>query len=478
MEKTNSKFRTEKDALGSVKVPKEAYFGSYTARSKKNFQISTLTAPNVFRESLGTVKLAAAKSNYSLGLLTKKEYEAIEKACEEFISGKFNEEFTLDIFQAGAGTSYNMNANEIIANRANELLKGTKGEYEFIHPNNQVNLAQSTNDVIPTATKIAALTLIPNLIKEIKDLEKEIGKNQIQYKNLVKAGRTHLQDAVPITVGQELDSFREAIKKSQKFIEEQSKELQVLGIGGTAVGTGINTDPMYKKLIINNLSLLTGIKFTKANNSTEIANNMNSFMNFSSSLRSLAINLINISQNLMLMNMGPKTGISEVSLPEVQPGSSIMPGKINPSIPEATIMTCLQVLGNDKTIEEAASKSQFELNVMCPIIMYNLLQSIEIITNATRTFREKCIKDLKYNKERIEKLLEKSLCNATSLVPYLGYQKTAEVVKSALKNESTLKEELVNQGLFTKNELKDLLSKEQTTTPSRINKKLIRKSLN
>jgi aspartate ammonia-lyase len=467
--------RTENDFLGSIKVPKDVYYGSSTARAIKNFQISNFSAPDIFRKALGMVKHAAIKSNTTLGLFTRKQANAMQTATKEFIDGKFTGEFNLDVFQAGAGTSYNMNANEIIANRANEILGGKKGKYEYIHPNNHVNFAQSTNDVIPTATRIAALLLLPDLLEELTTLEEEIGKKQIIYKDLLKVGRTHLQDAVPITFGQELDSFREALKKSREFIQSQSKSFQILGIGGTAIGTGINTDPLYKKLMINNLSKLLGIQFSRAKNSTELTNNMNVFMNFSATLRSLATDLINICSNLKLLSMGPKAGISEISLPEIQPGSSIMPGKINPSIPEAVIMTCLHVLGSDKTIELAAQRSQFELNVMCPLIMFKLLESIQLLTNALKSLRTFCIKGLKANDKQMGRLLEKSLCNATALVPYIGYHETADVVKTALRKGITIKEELLARKLFTKKELAELLAPSLTTTPSKIKRKLQKK---
>lgn len=405
---------------------------TFTAKAKKNFQISGITAPEIFQKSLGMVKLAAAKANSDLKLLNSKQGKAIQKACQEFIELKFTRDFTLDIFQAGAGTSYNMNANEVIADRAK------------VHPNDHVNMGQSSNDVIPTATRIAALLMLPSLLNEIKNLEKEISKKAQAYKNTIKVGRTHLQDAVPITFGQEFDSYKEALKKSRLFIEEQAKNLQILGIGGTAVGTGLNAHPKFKNLTIKHLSKLTGIKFNSAKNLTETTNNMAPFLNFSSTLRSLAINLINLANDLKLMNMGPKAGINEISLPKVQPGSSIMPGKINPSIPEAIEMVCFQVLGNDKTIESAAQKSQFELNVFCPIIMYNLLQSMQILTNGIKTLADLCIKGLKVNKERVKELYDQSLCEATALSAKLGYDKTAKLVKSALKNGTTVKEELKN----------------------------------
>lgn len=439
--------RTETDSLGKVQIPADAYYGSTTGRAKKNFQISGLTASKVFREALGVVKLSAAQANSSLKLLNSNQKSAIIKACSEFVDGKFAIEFDLDIFQAGAGTSYNMNANEIIANRANELLGGKKGQYKFVHPNNHVNMAQSTNDVIPTVTRIAALLMLPQLLAEIAKLEKELEKKSGEYAKITKVGRTHLQDAVPITFGQEFDAYKEAIKKSREFIMREAEQLQILGIGGTAVGTGINAHPQYKKLMVKNLSRLTGINFTSANNLTETSNNMNIFLNFSAALRSLAVNLLNLCGDLKLMNMGPKAGLNEITLPAVQPGSSIMPGKVNPSIVECLEMICMQVLGNDRVIELASQKSQFELNVFCPIIMHNLFQSMAILTNGIKTLTEFCLKDLKVNIERVKKLFEESLCTATALVPHLGYAMTAEIVKAAQKNNTTIREEVLKRKL-------------------------------
>ncbi len=466
--------RKEKDSLGEIEVPKDSYFGAFTTRAQKNFQISGLTAPESFRKALGTVKLAAAISNSSLKLLNKSQSEAIRKAAQEFIDGKFDHDFTLDIFQAGAGTSYNMNCNEIIANRANELLKGKKGEYKFINPNNHVNLGQSTNDIIPTATRLAILFQLPELAVNLENLEKEFAKKSKEYAKIAKVGRTHLQDAVPITFGQVFDSYREALQKSREFIMEQANKLKILGIGGTAVGTGINTAPGYQKLMIKNLSDLTKISFSAAKNLTEIANNMNTFLNFSASLRSLAVNLLNISSDIKLMNMGPKAGLAEISIPEVQEGSSIMPGKVNPSIPECLEMICIDVLGNDHTVSLSAQKSHFELNVMCPIIMQKILFSMQILTNGLATFNNFCIKGLKVNKETVAKELDESLAFATALAPYLGYRLTAEIVKTALKNGNTLKEEVLKRKLYTEKELSQILSIENTTNPAKIFKNLIR----
>jgi aspartate ammonia-lyase len=307
-------------------------------------------------------------------------------------------------------------------------------------------------------------------------LEQELNKKTKQYSNLVKVGRTHLQDAVPITFGQEFDAYKEALTKSKKFIIQQSKELKILGIGGTALGTGINTDPQYRPLIIKKLSEIIKIKFKSANNLTESANNMNSFMNFSAALRSLATNLLNLSEDLKLMNMGPKAGLGEIDLPAVQPGSSIMPGKINPSIPECIDMVSMQVAGNDKVIELAAQKSHFELNVYCPIIMHNILQSMTILTNGTKTIREKAIKNLRINEKKVQEDFDNSLVLATTLAPYIGYPKTAEIVKESLKKGTSLKEEILNKKLYNKKELSELLSVKKTTQPTKIDKRFIKKA--
>jgi aspartate ammonia-lyase len=467
---TNKKTRTEKDFLGDILVPSDSYYGSHTARAKANFNISGITAPNAFRKALCLIKLAAAKTNAQLKLLDGKAEKAIVMACEEFMDGKFDKEFTVDVFQAGAGTSYNMNINEILANRANELLGGRKGEYKPVHPNNHVNMSQSSNDVTPTATRLAILLILPALIKELKELENVIGKKQKQYSKVLKVGRTHLQDAVPITVGQELDSYRQALEKSRLFIEERSKDLKILGIGGTAVGTGITADPDYKKVMINNLKKLTGINFVKTKNATETANNMNSFVNFSATLRSLSINLLNISEDLKIMNMGPKAGLNEINLPPAQPGSSIMPGKVNPSVLECVDMIAVQVMGNDKVIELSAQKSHFELNVMCPIIMHNILQSLEILTNGLSLLRTKCLAELEYDTKTIKNLFENSLVIATALVPYIGYELTADIVKSALKKNIRVKEELASRKIFTSQEIEKIFSLEAITNPVKIKK--------
>ncbi len=466
MPNTN-KFRSETDSMGELKVPQEAYFGAFTVRAAENFQISDLKAASFFKTALALVKLSAAQTNCKLRIITKKQETAIIKAAQEFIAGKFDQDFTLDIFQAGAGTSYNMNINEILANRANEILGGKKGTYEFVHPNDHVNQSQSTNDVIPTASRVAALLAISGLLKELKTTTNEFAKIAKKESKTLKVGRTHLQDAVPITLGQEFDSYKEALTKTATMIELLKKDLHILGIGGTAVGTGINTDPSYQKSIVQNLAKNSKLKLIPGKNLTELANNMNSFVGLSSSLRALAINLLNISGDLKMMNMGPKAGLMEITLPPVQPGSSIMPGKVNPSILEALDMICFQVIGADHTIELAAARSQFDLNVYCPIIIHNLLTQIQILTNGLKMLREKALQKLEINRSHIKKTFEESLCTGTALAPYIGYNQTADVIKTALKKGTTIRAEILNRKLLDAKKLDLILSAEATTKPSK-----------
>jgi aspartate ammonia-lyase len=425
----SSKTRTEKDSLGQLKVPADAYFGIFTTRALGNFQISNMRAPAIFRRSLGLVKSAAAQANTSLKQLEPRIGKIIIKAAEEFAEGKFDTDFRLDVIQAGAGTPFNMNANEIIANRANVSLKAKLGTNKPIHPNNHVNLGQSSNDVNPSTTKVAILLQLPALLTEAKKLEKSLATKASQFKSIKKVGRTHLQDAVPIPLGQEFDAYSRAITRSRTLIEKVSEDLYELSLGGTAVGTGILAHPKFKKTIVANLSKLTGLKLKSAQNLTEAANNYMPFSDFSSTLTSLSSNLFRIAMDLKFLGSGPNAGLAELKLPTVQPGSSIMPGKVNPSIPESVEMAHYQVSGNHETVRLAAMHGQLELNSNCPIIMYNILQSIEILTNICTTFRTRCIDGLTADKKRIKELYDNSLCEATALVPKLGYDKVAEMVK-------------------------------------------------
>ena len=464
--------RTEHDALGSVQVPKDAYYGSFTVRAHENFQISGIQASASFRKALAYVKKAAAQTNAQLGELQKNHAAAIIKAADEFIDGKYDDQYTLDVFQAGAGTPFNMNLNEILANRANEILGGKKGEYKPITPNNHVNWGQSSNDTIPTAIRIAALMEIKELLPEVKKLSQSFFKKGRQFKNIIKVGRTHLQDAVPITLGQEFDAYGSAIRRSHDIIKESFDHLREVAIGGTALGTGITTHPKFRPLMVKNLSKLCKFKLKATTYPMELSANMNAFSLASGSLRCLANDYIRISKDLRVLASGPAGGIHEIELPEVEPGSSIMPGKVNPSIAECTAMIGFQVISNDHAINPSVQNSELELNVMTPLIMLNLLWSIDILQSGTKMFRTSCIDGIKANKKRCAELLDKSLSMATALSPYLGYKVTAQLVNEALEKDKTLIETVQSKQFMPDAELKNILSPKKLIKPHATNQKL------
>lgn len=457
--------RTERDALGSVKVPKDAYYGSFTARALENFNISKIKAFPSFRIALANIKIAAAQSNAELGELQKGHAKAIIQAANEFIEGKYYDEFPIDIFQAGAGTPFNMNLNEILANRANEILGGKKGEYKPITPNNHVNWGQSSNDTIPTAIRLAALMEAQKLLPEIDKLSKAFFKKAKQFKNILKIGRTHLQDAVPITLGQEFEAWGSTIKRTHDHIKQSFGHLQEVAIGGTALGTGITAHPKYRTLMVKNLTKLTKIRLRPTKYPMELSSNMSAFAIASASLSTLGSDLVRISKDLRILASGPAGGINEINLPEVEPGSSIMPGKVNPSIAECITMIGLQVNGNHHTVAAAVHESELELNTMTPVIMLNLLWSIHILQSGCAMFRDLCIKGITANTDHIEQLLDKSLCLATGLSPYIGYKATAELVNEALKKGTSLMKTVESKDFMTKKELSSILSAKKLTKP-------------
>ena len=470
-------FRTEKDVMGPIEVPAGSYYGAFTERAKNNFKISGIKAHKEFLAALATIKKAAALSNLELNQLDEKTVNAIVKAADEVIDGKFDSYFVLDVYQAGAGTPFNMNCNEIIANRATELLGGKLGQY-LVNPNNHVNMAQSTNDVIPTTARIAILFLLKDLIQEARNLELSLRKKGGEFKSILKVGRTHWEDAVPITLGQEFESYAVSISKDLHRILESSKELEELGIGGTAIGTGITTNPKFHETIVRELNELTGLNLKTSRNLIELTQNYGCFVSFSSALKMLAMDLVRISNNLSILNSGPKAGISEIALLDVEPGSSIMPGKVNPSIPECVIMVCYDVMGKDKTVGLAAQYSILELNVMCPVIAYNLLQSMKLLTNTLKMFREMCIDGIQANEEKCSELLHKSTAIATALNPYLGYQAVSKIVKESLKSNLTIKETISNYKLIEEDDLNKILSPEEMTKPKEPDISLIYKIRN
>ena len=465
------KFRKEKDPLGEKEVPIDVYYGIQTVRAIKNFPISGIPPKKEFIIATAMLKKAAAIANMATGSLNKNIGKAIVRAADEIIQGRLHKEFVVDVYQAGAGTSHNMNANEIIANRAIEILGGRKGDYTLVHPNDHVNMSQSTNDIVPSSMRIASLFLTSQLITELKALEKAFSGKAKEFDGIIKSARTHLQDAVPIRLGQEFHAYGKSISKAIKRIERAAEGLQELGVGATAAGTGINTHPAYRKYVIKALRDIAKIKDLRpAENMLEAINSMADFVNLSQALRGLAIELIKIANDLRLLSSGPRTGFAEMMLPTVQPGSSIMPGKVNPVMAEMLNMVSFQVIGNDLTIAMAAQAGQLELNVMMPIINYNLLQSLEIFRNAVRVFTEKCIKGIKADRKRCKELAEKSIGLATVLNPFIGYEKAAAVAKEAVATGKTIREIVLEKRILSKKEIDKILDPMAMTRPRLIKK--------
>jgi len=459
-------YRLEKDAIGSVKIPINAYYGSQTQRALDNFPISDLKQHREYLKAVVIIKKAAARVNHQLNLLKKDKQEAIIQSCNEILSGKFQDQFVISPYQAGAGTSLNMNVNEVIANRANELLEAPLGSYKYIHPNDHVNMSQSTNDVIPAAIRIAACNLTIELLTEINLLEKEFTKKAKEFSHIIKSGRTHLRDALPVTLGQEFSAYAKAIENDYQRITQAQENLIKLGIGGTATGTGINTHPDYHRLLIAELSRLTGIKFKSSGNLFESMQNSSDFLHLSSSLKILAQNLIRIGNDLRLLSSGPLAGFAEITLPQVQAGSSIMPGKTNPSIVEMMTMVCFQMIGFDQTITMACMNGQLELNVWLPLIAYDLLEQIKLLTKSIKVFTEKCVRGIKADEKMCRFWFERGSGIAAILNPYLGYDKTAALVKESLKTGKNLKELVIEKRLLTREKVAEIFDIKKITGPN------------
>lgn len=461
--------RIERDAIGLLEVPADAYFGIFTTRATKNFQLTGQRAPRAYIQALGLVKLACAETNFALGLLEEQTTKAIIQAAQEFIEGKFDQQFPIDVIQAGAGTPYNMNANEVIANRANEILGQPLGTYAPVHPNNHVNMSQSSNDVTPTALRIAALLLVSPLLEATERLAHTFKEFAFTYRHLIKVGRTHLEDAVPITLGQEFHAYCTMLEKSKRRIKLAAEELCELGLGGTALGTGITTHPHFQKKVVARLAKLTGLPLKATEDLFETTSGMNPFVAVSGACRTLAIDLVKIANDLKILNMGPLAGLQEITLPEVEPGSSIMPGKVNPSVAEAVHMAGYDAMTSDYAVSLASQGGQLQLNVMTPLIIKHLLGSLMLLTNTCTMFRVDCIEGIVVNEEIIRHMFEGSLVTATALNPYLGYEVTAELVKEALATKRTIIEVVKSHALIDDNDLVDVLSVERTTRPAEIN---------
>jgi aspartate ammonia-lyase len=444
--------------MDSYRVEKDAYYGVQTLRALENFPISGIMSDRVFVESYLQIKKAAALANLKCKALDIKISESIVSACEELLSGKCADQFVVDVFQAGAGTSFNMNVNEVVANYALELMGEEKGKYSIINPNDHVNMSQSTNDTYPTAMRIAAMHKLKMLLPSLTSLQNVLEEKSNEFADVIKSGRTHLQDATPIRLGQEFSGYASVLKKHTETINDSKKYLLELGLGGTAVGTGINTPKYYRDAVIEELNNITSMEYRKAENYFESMQSMFPFVHLSNTLTNLSLDLIRISNDLRLLGSGPRTGLAEVKLPAVQPGSSIMPGKVNPSIAEMVNMVCFQVVGNNTTVSLAAQAGQLELNVMMPIINFNLLQSIEILTNAISVFSEKLVKGIEANRKRCKEFAEQSISIATFLNIKIGYLKTAELVKEALEKNISVKKLMLEKGIMTEKEFDDLLN--------------------
>ncbi len=456
-------YRIEKDYLGEVNVPKNAYYGVQTARAVQNFPVSVLRLQKRFIIAQAIVKKAAALANMNSGKLDKKIGNAIAEACDEIISGKLIDQFVVDAYQAGAGTSQNMNANEVIANRAIEILGSEKGNYRLVHPNDHVNMAQSTNDVIHSTIHVAAVQGISGLMPMLEKLQGGLEKKSEEFSGIVKSGRTHLMDAVPVTLGQEFSGYAAMIKQNMRRIKNATEAVKELGIGGTAVGTGLNAGSAYSKQVVREINNITGLGFRNADNMFEAMQSTDAILELSASLRSLAASLTKIANDLRLLSSGPSTGLNEIALPAVQPGSSIMPGKVNPVMAEMLNMVCYQVMGNDTTISNATSAGQLELNVMMPVIAYNILNSIEILTNGIDAFTERCVNGIKANEEKCREYLEKNPIAVTALNPYIGYEKAAEVAKRAYGEGKTIRQVVLEMGLLPEDKLDKILDYKKMT---------------
>ncbi len=462
----SSKTRIEKDSLGSKRVPQKAYFGIQTLRALENFPISGWKCPPSYLKSIVLIKKAVAKVNTNLKLLASRKGRLIEKVCDEILKGKFSDQFPVDVFQAGAGTSQNMNVNEVIANRANELAGYSKGSYAFIHPNDDVNCSQSTNDVIPTAIRLASLEEIKNFLPVLKKLVETFSRKEKEFKKILKSGRTHLQDATPLFLGQEFSGYVQSLKNHLRRITEASQELLEIGLGGTAVGTGLNTSPRYRKQIAQTLSTLSGFRLKSAPNFFEVMQSFAPFCQLSSCLNNLSLDLLKISNDLRLLSSGPRTGLAELNLPPRQPGSSIMPGKLNPVMAEMISMVCMFVSGLDHSIALASQAGHLELNVMLPLVAYALPWELLLLKNALEVFDSFCIQGMTANETRCRFYAENSVSIATVLAPRLGYAKTAEIVKKAVESGKEIRKILLEEKLLSKEELKKLLELSHLTKPN------------
>ncbi|SDC36740.1 fumarase, class II [Halanaerobium congolense] len=459
-------YRTESDSLGEVKVPKNAYYGAQTQRSIQNFDIGSEQIPVEVIKAFGIIKKAAAIVNNELNLLENDKKDLIVETCDELIEGKLNDQFPLVVWQTGSGTQTNMNVNEVISNRAIEKAGGELGTKKPVHPNDHVNMSQSSNDTFPTAMSIASVKLIQNkLLPAVEDLKEAFQDKSEEFKDIVKTGRTHLMDATPITLGQEFSGYVSQLEHSIMAIKNSLPHLKELALGGTAVGTGLNTHEDYAEEVAKKISALTDIDFITAPNKFESLAAHDDVVETSGSLKNLAVSLIKIANDIRWLSSGPRTGIGEIIIPTNEPGSSIMPGKVNPTQAEAVVQACVQVIGNDNTINIAGSTGNFELNVCKPVMIFNLLQSINILSDACVSFNKKCVVGIEPNKKQIDQNLNKSLMLVTALNPIIGYDKAGDIAKKAYKEDKTLKEAAIELNYLTAEEFDKAINPKKMVKP-------------
>ena len=456
--------RLERDPLGEHAVPAGAYYGIQTQRAAENFPISGLRAPDALVTATILIKKAAATANMSAGVLPQEIGRAIVAAANDVLGGSLRDQFIVDVYQAGAGTSHNMNANEVLANRAAEILGGAKGTYDKVHPNDHVNMSQSTNDVFPAATRLALLLGHKPLVESAGALRASLEAKAREFAGVLKVGRTHLQDAVPITLGDEFGGYAACIERAIEDLETTSRQLMELNVGATAVGTGLNTPPGYAAAAVATLAADTGMPLRVAKNLFRVTQSMGDIVAYSGAMRRLSVELGKIASDLRLLSMGPRAGLGEIALPAVQPGSSIMPGKVNPSIAEMVNQVCYQVIGCDVVVAVASEAGQLELNVMMPVIAWNALHASRILRTSLDAFRTKCVDGITANAERARELLDRSTAVATALSPRIGYSATAEIVKEAVKTGKPIRQLVLERGLLSDAELDRLLAPEGMIT--------------
>ncbi len=465
--------RVEQDSLGKMNVPEGAYYGSQTVRARENFPITGYRVHQGLIEALALVKKAALAVNVRLGMLDKEIGAALIQAAEEVAQGKFYDQFIVDPIQGGAGTSINMNMNEVLANRALEIMGKAKGDYKIIHPNNHVNMGQSTNDAVPTAIRIGALSLLQKTIKQYEELKEALRDKAAEFDDVLKMGRTHLQDAIPIRLGQEFAAYAQAIGRDIERFKEASKGLLTINLGATAVGTGLNADKDYVYNVATELCEVTGLELQQATDLVDATQNADILVNLSCALRTAAVSLCKIANDLRLLASGPRVGFFEINLPPVQPGSSIMPGKVNPVIAEVMNQISFQVQGNDLTVGLAAQAGQLELNVMLPVLTFNLYQSMEIIGQGAEILAERCIRGITANKERCLELVEGSLGIITAICPHVGYEEATRIAKKCLESNLPVREVLLAEGILTETELDIILDPKEMTEPGIAGKELL-----